>query len=100
MVILDGDRKKGELEERRYFAFEIDRLHEELDQFPPQPEADDGIPTACYCGGQPVVKCSYTPKDPYRRYFSCPNVDDGGCHIWKWWDVALTEELSEVQRRV
>ncbi|XP_048623304.1 uncharacterized protein At4g04775-like [Brassica napus] len=72
----------------------------EPDQFPPQPEADDGIPTACYCGAQPVVKCSYTPKDPYRRHFSCPNVDDGGCHIWKWWDVALTEELSEVQRRV
>ncbi|WZZ08046.1 hypothetical protein YC2023_093967 [Brassica napus] len=60
----------------------------EPDQFPPQPEADDGIPTACYCGAQPVVECSYTPKDPYRRYFSCPN------------DVALTEELSEVQRHV
>ncbi|KAG5394046.1 hypothetical protein IGI04_024009 [Brassica rapa subsp. trilocularis] len=41
----------------------------EPDQFAPQPEADDGIPTACYCGAQPVVKCSYTPKDPYRRYF-------------------------------
>ncbi|KAG2291011.1 hypothetical protein Bca52824_037680 [Brassica carinata] len=39
----------------------------EPDQFPPQPEADDGIPTACYCGAHPVVKCSYIPKDPYRR---------------------------------
>ncbi|KAG2238181.1 hypothetical protein Bca52824_092552 [Brassica carinata] len=41
----------------------------EPDQFPPQREPDDGIPTACYCGAQPVVECSYTPKDPYRRYF-------------------------------
>ncbi|KAG2323201.1 hypothetical protein Bca52824_016414 [Brassica carinata] len=36
-------------------------------QYPPQPEADDGIPTTCYCCAEPVVGCSYTPKDPYRR---------------------------------
>nr|VDD61054.1 unnamed protein product [Brassica oleracea] len=72
----------------------------ESDQFPPQREADDGIPTACYCGAQPVVECSYTPKDPYRRYFMCANVDDGDCHIWKWWDVALMEEMSEFQRHL
>ncbi|KAG2274363.1 hypothetical protein Bca52824_056918 [Brassica carinata] len=36
-------------------------------QYPPQPEADDGIPTTCYCGAQPVLGCSYTPKDPYKR---------------------------------
>nr|VDD24795.1 unnamed protein product [Brassica oleracea] len=32
-------------------------------QYPPQPEADDGIPTTCYCG-EPVVATSYTSKDP------------------------------------
>ncbi|KAG2309845.1 hypothetical protein Bca52824_029593 [Brassica carinata] len=36
-------------------------------QYPRQPEADDGIPTTCYCGAQPILGCSYTPKDPYRR---------------------------------
>ncbi|KAF3597681.1 hypothetical protein DY000_02024569 [Brassica cretica] len=36
-------------------------------QNPPQPEADDGIPTTCYCGGEPVVATSYTSKDPGRR---------------------------------
>ncbi|KAL0799986.1 hypothetical protein Bca101_055161 [Brassica carinata] len=50
------------------------------------PEADDGIPTRCYCGR--------------RLYYTCENRDDGGCHIWKWWDVAVTEEVSEVQREV
>ncbi|KAL0728532.1 hypothetical protein Bca4012_024625 [Brassica carinata] len=38
-------------------------------QYPRQPEADDGIPTTCYCGAQPVLGCSYTPKDPYKREF-------------------------------
>ncbi|KAG2315471.1 hypothetical protein Bca52824_018593 [Brassica carinata] len=36
-------------------------------QYPPQPEADEGIPTTCYCGGEPVVATSYTPKDPGIR---------------------------------
>uniref|UniRef100_A0A0D3E0K6 Myb-like domain-containing protein n=2 Tax=Brassica oleracea var. oleracea TaxID=109376 RepID=A0A0D3E0K6_BRAOL len=48
------------------------------DQFPPQREADDGIPTACYCGAQPVVECSYTPKDPYIRHFMF------GCYVPEW----------------
>ncbi|KAG2260624.1 hypothetical protein Bca52824_079918 [Brassica carinata] len=66
----------------------------------PQPEADDGIPTRCFCGAEAVVATSYTPKDPGRRYFTCDNVDDGDCHIWKWWDVAVTEEMSELQRQL
>ncbi|KAL0722324.1 hypothetical protein Bca4012_036923 [Brassica carinata] len=69
-------------------------------QFDPQPEADDGIPTVCYCGGEPVVETAYTSKDPGRRYFTCSNADDGGCHIWKWWDVAVTEEMREVQTQL
>ncbi|KAL0791729.1 hypothetical protein Bca101_007975 [Brassica carinata] len=69
----------------------------EADQYPPEPEADEGIPRTCYCGSEPVVATSYTTKDPGRRYFSCDNVDDGDCHIWKWWDVAIQEEL--VQQR-
>ncbi|XP_013601466.1 PREDICTED: uncharacterized protein LOC106308908 [Brassica oleracea var. oleracea] len=69
-------------------------------QYPPQPEADDGIPTTCYCGGEPVVATSYTPKDPGRRYFTCDNVDDGDCHVRKWWDVAVMEEMSDFQTQL
>ncbi|KAF8112816.1 hypothetical protein N665_0061s0025 [Sinapis alba] len=69
-------------------------------QYPPQPEADDGIPTTCYCGGEPVLETSYTSKHPGRRYFTCDNVDDGDCHIWKWWDVAVSEELSDFQTQL
>ncbi|KAF8115603.1 hypothetical protein N665_0025s0071 [Sinapis alba] len=54
----------------------------------------------CYCGGQPVLATSYTSKDPGRRYFTCRNVDDGDCHIWKWYDVAVMEELSDFGRQL
>ena len=23
----------------------------------------------------------------------CENVDDGECHVWKWWDVAVMEDM-------
>ncbi|KAG2333094.1 hypothetical protein Bca52824_004274 [Brassica carinata] len=54
----------------------------------------------CYCCGEPVVATSYTRKDPGRRYFTCDNIDDGDCHIWKWWDVAVTKEMSDIQRQL
>ncbi|XP_056841947.1 uncharacterized protein LOC130495033 [Raphanus sativus] len=66
-------------------------------QYQPQPEADDGIPTICYCGAEPVIATAYTDKDRGRMYFSCVNADDGDCHIWKWWDVAIMEEMREFQ---
>ena len=69
-------------------------------QYPRQPEADDGIPTTCYCGAQPILGCSYTSKNPYRRYFTCDNADDGDCHVWKWWEVAVMEEMMEFQRQL
>ena len=72
----------------------------EADQYSPEPEADEGIPRTCYCGSEPVVATSYTPKDPGKRHFSCDNVDDGDCHIWKWWDVAIQEELGEMQTQL
>ncbi|KAF3580526.1 hypothetical protein DY000_02028769 [Brassica cretica] len=68
--------------------------------YPPQPEADEGFPRTCYCGCEPIVETSYTPKDPGRRYFTCVNVDDGDCHIWKWWDVAIMEEMRDMQTQL
>ncbi|KAJ4889812.1 hypothetical protein Rs2_29560 [Raphanus sativus] len=66
-------------------------------QYQPQPEADDGIPTICYCGAELVIATAYTDKDRGRMYFSCVNADDGDCHIWRWWDVAIMEEMREFQ---
>nr|VDC62932.1 unnamed protein product [Brassica rapa] len=66
----------------------------------PQPECDDGIPKTCYCGAEPVVAIACTRKDQGRRYFTCANADDGDCHIWKWWDVAVMEEFGDHQRQL
>ncbi|KAF8075486.1 hypothetical protein N665_1090s0002 [Sinapis alba] len=89
-------------EEAALYADEADSRNHIADavHYPTQPEADDGIPTTCYCGGEPVVATSYTRKDPGRRYYTCDNVDDGDCHIWKWWDVAVTEEMSDFQKQL
>ncbi|KAG2289134.1 hypothetical protein Bca52824_048738 [Brassica carinata] len=51
------------------YADEAQSMHNisEPYHYPPQPEADDGIPKTCYCGADPVVAASYTSKDPGRR---------------------------------
>ncbi|CAH8320859.1 unnamed protein product [Eruca vesicaria subsp. sativa] len=69
-------------------------------QYQPQPEGDEGIPLTCYCGSEPVLQTSYTQRDPGRRYFTCDNVSDGDCHIWKWQDVAVMEEMREMQTQL
>uniref|UniRef100_A0A0D3DP37 No apical meristem-associated C-terminal domain-containing protein n=1 Tax=Brassica oleracea var. oleracea TaxID=109376 RepID=A0A0D3DP37_BRAOL len=76
------------------------QFRREADQYPPEPEAGEGISRTCYCGSEVVVETSYTRKDPGSRYFSCNNVDDGDSHIWKWWDVAIQEELRETQTQL
>ena len=52
-------------------------------QYPPQPEVEFGFPQTCYCGGEPLLATSYTKNDPGRRYYTCEQVDDGECHVWK-----------------
>ncbi|XP_013632472.1 PREDICTED: glutathione S-transferase T2-like [Brassica oleracea var. oleracea] len=66
-------------------------------QYPPQPEVKFGFPKTCYCGADPLVATSYTRNDPDRRYYTCENADDGECHVWKWWDVAVMEEMRAMQ---
>ncbi|CAG7896968.1 unnamed protein product, partial [Brassica rapa] len=62
-------------------------------QYPPQPEVEFGFPQTCYCGGRPKLATSRTVNDPGRRYYTCDNVNDGDCHVHKWWDEAVMEEM-------
>ncbi|CAN6920962.1 unnamed protein product [Brassica oleracea] len=62
-------------------------------QYPPQPEVEFGFPQTCYCGGRPKLATSRTVNDPGRRYYTCDYVNDGGCHVHKWWDEAVMEEM-------
>ena len=59
-------------------------------QYPPQPEVEFGFPRECYCGGEPVLRTSITG----RRFYSCENIDDGDCHVYKCWEEAATEEIK------
>ncbi|XP_013631266.1 PREDICTED: uncharacterized protein LOC106336852 [Brassica oleracea var. oleracea] len=68
--------------------------------YPPQPEVEFGFPQTCYCGGQPLLATSDSRNDPGRRYYTCENVDDRECHVWKWWDVAVMEEMRARDRHV
>ena len=74
---------------------EASRVH-----YPPQPEVEFGFPRECYCGGEPLLATSVTRNDPGRRYYTCRNVDDGDCHVWKWWDVAVMEEVRAMGTQV
>ncbi|XP_048623554.1 uncharacterized protein At4g04775-like [Brassica napus] len=61
--------------------------------YPPQPEVEFGFPQVCYCGAHPVLATSNTRNDQGRRYYTCANKDDGDCHIFKWWDDAVMDEM-------
>ena len=73
---------------------EISLNYGEVATYPPQPEVEFGFPHTCYCGGQPRLATSRTSTDPGRLYYTCDHVDDGDCHVWKWWDVAVMEEMK------
>ncbi|KAL0774029.1 hypothetical protein Bca101_039180 [Brassica carinata] len=67
-------------------------------QYPLEPEVEFGFPQRCYCGAQPLLATS--SREIGRRYYTCTNVNDGECHVWKWWDDALMEELRARDRHV
>ncbi|XP_024010054.1 uncharacterized protein At4g04775-like [Eutrema salsugineum] len=56
-----------------------------------------GFPIRCYCGLVPMLQTSSTDLNPGRRFYGCHNNEDGGYHIFKWWDEAMTEELQELR---
>lgn len=76
---------------------EAQALHQaQLDEaqafvYPPQPEVEFGFPQVCYCGSAPKIATSKV--EPGRRYYTCRNANDGECHVWKWWDDAVMEEM-------
>ncbi|KAF2588225.1 hypothetical protein F2Q70_00040728 [Brassica cretica] len=56
------------------------------------------------CGGriweELTTKLRLTPSERRfstllnpRLYYTCANVADGDCHVWKWWDVAVMEKM-------
>nr|VDD45477.1 unnamed protein product [Brassica oleracea] len=69
-------------------------------QYVPQPDVEEGIPKTCYCGGDPVVATSYTPRSR-RKVFHMSNVSGlttamfGSGGMWPF-----LEELSDIQTQL
>ncbi|KAL0795373.1 hypothetical protein Bca101_066750 [Brassica carinata] len=77
---------------------ELSNKYPEPIHYPPQPEVEFGFPQTCYCGGEPLLATCHSRSDPGRRYYTCENTDAGECHVWKWWDVAVMEEMRARDR--
>ncbi|KAL0796039.1 hypothetical protein Bca101_067416 [Brassica carinata] len=73
---------------------EIELQYGDRAQYPPQPEVEFGFPQTCYCGAEPRIAPSRAGTGQGRLIYTCDNIDDGECHIWKYWDVAVMEEMT------
>ncbi|XP_027184261.1 uncharacterized protein LOC113782579 [Coffea eugenioides] len=52
------------------------------------------IPPICGCGLSTIVKTSWTPRNPGRRYAECPLAQ--GCKYWKWIDEEMCPRSVEI----
>lgn len=77
---------------------QLEYEHSQAFVYPPQPEVEFGFPQTCYCGSQPQLATCYSRTDPGRRFYTCSNKDDGECHVYKWWDEAVMEEMRARDR--
>ncbi|KAL0641912.1 hypothetical protein Bca4012_103413 [Brassica carinata] len=86
----DGFSETEELIRQDQAELDIQRA---MVQYPTQPEVEFGFPQTCYCGARPLLASSLSRNNGGRLYYTCANVDDGDCHVWKWWDQAVMEEM-------
>ncbi|CAE5962373.1 unnamed protein product [Arabidopsis arenosa] len=58
-----------------------------------------GIPRYCLCGTYVKLVVCTTGNNQGRKEYKCPNYEDGGEHLQKWWDDAVNEEFSVVHNK-
>ncbi|KAG7580891.1 Zinc finger SWIM-type [Arabidopsis suecica] len=58
-----------------------------------------GIPRYCFCGTYVKLVVCTTGNNQGRKEYKCPNYEDGGEHLQKWWDDAVNEEFSVVHNK-
>nr|XP_023905051.1 uncharacterized protein LOC112016802 [Quercus suber]POE44698.1 hypothetical protein CFP56_76970 [Quercus suber] len=62
-------------------------------------------PTRCFCSEKPVLVVSWTPDNPGRRFYGCPNYWVGRkCKFFKWHDDEICERgkvlIPEQRQRI
>ncbi|XP_050282541.1 uncharacterized protein LOC126723258 [Quercus robur] len=49
-------------------------------------------PTTCFCFKRPVLVVSWTPENPSRKFYNCPNFWAGHkCKFFQWRDDEIHE---------
>ncbi|XP_024011361.1 uncharacterized protein At4g04775-like [Eutrema salsugineum] len=65
-------------------------------------DANYGILEKCFCGRRLIIEESTVTATFGRRFYTCPEIlgEENDEHIWKWWDEAVSEQLSIVKSRI
>ncbi|XP_024009331.1 uncharacterized protein At4g04775-like [Eutrema salsugineum] len=68
-------------------------------------DGEGGMRELCWCGLLMVIRDSKSEATRGRKMYTCPDwTFERPCpnhnHIWKWWEDAVTEELSTLKIRV
>ncbi|KAF8111960.1 hypothetical protein N665_0070s0030 [Sinapis alba] len=66
-----------------------------------QGDTSGGIPRKCRCGATSMIMTSETVKNPGRLFYCCPyGSKESKNHLFKWTDIAMVEEMNEVETKV
>ena len=49
----------------------------------------------CSCGSVAVIRTSWTPRNPGRRFYSCP-IRGSNCKLIGWYDPVMCERSMEI----
>ncbi|XP_018474301.1 uncharacterized protein At4g04775-like [Raphanus sativus] len=56
-----------------------------------------GMPKACRCGEEAVIRTSGTVKNPGRLFHCCPyGSEEDKYHLFKWTDESMVEEIKDL----
>ncbi|PWA82819.1 zinc finger, GRF-type [Artemisia annua] len=53
----------------------------------------------CFCGNQCVVKCSWTPRNPGRRFYCCSQMvlqSGTDCGFFEWYDPPMCPRSIQI----
>ncbi|PWA40627.1 hypothetical protein CTI12_AA563160 [Artemisia annua] len=50
----------------------------------------------CLCNKPCVLRCSWTPRNPGRRFLTCPRIGGTECNFFDWFDLPMCARSTEI----
>ncbi|PWA75570.1 zinc finger, GRF-type [Artemisia annua] len=50
----------------------------------------------CLCNKQCVIRYSWTPRNPGRCFYCCPQTGGTNCGFFNWYDPPMCARLTEI----